>query len=137
MSGKKRTADRPLYKKYLGAALLGGGIGMAVQLAVLCLFALLMSSGGLTGEAIPFFSGAALCVGAFAGGFAVSRRLREKGLLMGAGSGIWMFLIYLLLGLLFGRVQAAPALLSGLLLSAVSAAVGGVVGVNLKIRRFR
>ncbi|MBQ2755201.1 MAG: TIGR04086 family membrane protein [Oscillospiraceae bacterium] len=137
MSANKKSFEKPLYKKYLTAVLLGSGAGMAALLAVIGLFALVLSVGGLTSSAAPVFSVASLCAGAFVCGFFVARRLREKGLLMGAVSGIWMFLLCCIAGLLFGKTQLHSAMAARLVISAVCAAIGGVVGVNVRLRKLR
>ena len=132
MSANKKSFEKPIYKKYLTAVALGSAAGIAVLVGAISLFALVLSLGGLTADAAPVFSVAALCVGAFACGFFVSRKLREKGLLMGAVSGIWMFLLFCIIGLLFGKTQLCTPMFFRVIISAVCAAIGGVVGVNVR-----
>ena len=133
MSANKKSFEKSIYKKYLTAVTWGSAAGIAALFGVISLFALVLSLGGLTADAASFFSVTALCIGAFVCGFFVSRKLREKGMLMGAVSGIWMFLLFCIIGLLFGKTELCTPMFFRTIISAVCAAIGGVVGVNVRL----
>lgn len=134
MAKGKRGPDVPLYKKYALALTAGSLGGIAVLAVLLCLFAFALSAGGLTGSSAPMFSSAALAVGAFVSGFITAKLIREHGLLVGALSGAWMFIIVCVVGAFVGVTELSGAALFRLAISAAAAALGGIVGVNLRRR---
>ena len=134
MRSGRRSGDMPLYKRYAVALAVGGGGGLAALLFAMCLFALAMSAGKLPGSAALLFSGAALVIGAFAAGFLTARLLRKKGLLAGAVSGVWMFMLCCVVGAIAGAEFSGGAILFRMIIAVAAAAIGGVVGVNIKRR---
>ena len=134
MKSARRSGDMPLYKRYAVAVAVGGGGGLAATLLAMCLFALALSAGGLPGRAALPLSGAALAIGAFSGGFLTARLLRERGLLAGAATGIWLFMLCCAVGAIAGVTGSGSAILFRVLIAASAAAIGGIAGVNVRRR---
>ncbi|MBQ5840407.1 MAG: TIGR04086 family membrane protein [Clostridia bacterium] len=113
-------------------------IGVAVGILVCTLLLLLMAAviqrvDVPLGAALPLAVGAA-AVGAFAGGLTAALISRQRGLLLGAVSGLVLFLLVLLAGLArYAAVDGSTALLKAVVLM-VAGAVGGVLGVNRRRR---
>ena len=113
-------------------------IGVAVGILVCTLLLLLMAAviqrvDVPRGAALPLAVGAA-AVGAFLGGLTAALISKQRGLLLGAVSGLVLFLLVLLAGLArYAAVDGSTALLKAVVLVVVGA-VGGVLGVNRRRR---
>lgn len=77
---------------------------------------------------------AALCIGAFLGGYICAKTAGSFGMMMGALSGFFLFVILLAAGCAAG---SEPGIVSLLRLAAavLCGALGGIAGVNKKKRR--
>ncbi|WP_051688091.1 TIGR04086 family membrane protein [Desulfofalx alkaliphila] len=86
---------------------------------------------GLSESTLPWLSTGILCFSVFIGGGYASARAKVKGLYHGLGVGIMFFIILWLVALIF---LSGSVLLTGfglkLLLSLVSGAIGGILGVS-------
>lgn len=85
---------------------------------------------------ISVMSTIALCVGAVFGGYISGRKRRKNGLLMGTLCGVFIFLIIFILGTLVAKTAGSFSMSVKLVLTLVSAAIGGVVGVNSRGSKF-
>lgn len=112
--------------------------GVVCSVAV-CVLLLLLLSGVVTLRDVPVrlidpMMVAVLFFASFAGGYLAARMTREKGLLMGLSCSGAFFLLLLAAGLPLtgGRFTTLlPVKLFGMLLFG---AVGGILGVNLRVR---
>ena len=122
-------------KFYLKAAVFGAAIGIAILFILLLIFAVLF---GAIGVSPKIYNGAAtfcIILSCAAGGFISARITKEKGLTVGMVSGTLMFLVVLILNPIIGGSGIGGLLLVRLLVVLISSAVGGVLGVNFKIKR--
>ena len=76
-----------------------------------------------------------LCAGGFISGFQFGKVKRRKGIADGLLCGIWLGLIVTIFGLFYVRKLVLLTMLKNLLFLCISGAIGGVFGVNTKIRR--
>lgn len=76
-----------------------------------------------------------VCTGAFVGGYFSARIKKSMGMAVGALSGLLMFVVLLLIGLLFSGDSFGLISLLRMILMIVSGAIGGVLGVNKRKRR--
>lgn len=122
MSDKKRLAK---------ATVTGMICGMLTGVVLMCIFALVMTRGGLLPAAvINYLTAAFLAAGAFVGGWIAARLNRGAGLIAGALTGAGMLAALVLTAALKGDadftlltlIKTAAALLGG--------AAGGALGVG-------
>lgn len=112
----------------------GVAAGLLATTVLLLLFSFVM-----TKEDIPFslvnpLSVGALIAGAMLASFMAARRIREKGMLIGIQCGTVIFLVLLLASFLT-RFDVGFQAIIKYAVSAISGAIGGVLGVNAKTKR--
>lgn len=73
-----------------------------------------------------------LILGGYTGGFITARINKSNGLLMGALSGLIIFIVMLIIGFSTGNADITYMLLLKALAIILPAAIGGVKGVNKK-----
>lgn len=111
-------------------------IGIAATLLCLVVFSFVMTKLDAPDGIVSAMSSIALCVGSYFAGFVLSKRRRKNGLLTGIFCGIGIFIVTFLLGLLFAQITPSLGIFSKLLMVLVCSAIGGVVGVNSKRKRY-
>jgi putative membrane protein (TIGR04086 family) len=77
----------------------------------------------------------AICGGAFVGGFFSSHLFKNKGLAIGALTGLLFFLILYITGVSMHQINVGSLAVLKLVLSIVFGALGGIVGVNTLSKR--
>ena len=77
---------------------------------------------------------AALCIGAFIGGYVTARIAKSMGLTLGAICGFALFVVILAIGSAVGG-EIGIVTLMRFLLTVTAGAFGGVIGVNKRKRR--
>lgn len=113
----------------------------AVAGAVGCLLSLLLLAAVLTAQDVPQTAVSpmaliAAAIGGFVGGFTAARIAGQNGWLMGALAGLALFTLLLIAGGFTMLDNAGDShLLLKLLIVLATAAVGGVVAVNIRKRR--
>lgn len=128
-SHKEETAN---LQKWVRPMLFGVVAGTLVCLAALLLLAALLAAKDVPQTAVTPMAVVAAALGAFAGGFVAAKLAGEKGWLFGMVCGLLLFLLILLAGgLSMLRDIRGSYLLVKLAVMLVTAAVGGMVGVNL------
>ena len=103
-------------------------------LFALLLMAGLMAAGLFPSRAVTLLALAAAGLGALVGGFVAARVSRERGLLFGAGSGLFLFLLTLTAGLFLSPAGEMSLWLVKLAVTVVAGAVGGLLAVNIRRR---
>lgn len=106
--------------------------GLAVIIGVIALCAFIMTRIDVNVLGMSVMSTVSLAVGCFCGGYVSARRRKRSGLLMGALCGIFIFLVIMIFGALFTKAASGFSPSAKLITAVVSAAAGGVVGVNSK-----
>ncbi len=119
----------PLFIRTLKSLLLGlllalGGAGL-----LMFLFAALLSL-GIPDGFLPFFAHTAMLLAGVIGGIGAGIKRGDKGLLMGAATGIALFVLHLGVTLLWGSVSLSC--LTYLAMELMGGCLGGILGVNLR-----
>ena len=128
-----KTVESGGFLSYVTGFLKGAVIGVLITFAVFLIFAFLLSYTPLPEESIRYIAYATEVVGAFASGLIPARKSGKRGILTGLLSGtLYMLIIWLFSSLAADGFYFDTHILTMLLLSAISGAVGGVVGVNTK-----
>lgn len=131
-----KTHDRsqPFFSLWIRPVLVGGAIGVLCCTLLLLLMALIVQTVDVPrGAAMPLAIAAA-AVGAFAAGLTAALISRRKGLVLGAASGLVLFLAILMAGFArYTAVDGGTAMLKLLVLMAAGG-LGGVLGVNRRRR---
>lgn len=76
-----------------------------------------------------------VAAGGFASGFIYGKRRRHKGLVGGAICGIIIYAVIIIFGIIYLRGFPPLRIVRFLITLCISGAVGGVAGVNSKLRR--
>ena len=129
MSGeKKRVFD---YKTLI----MGIAIALITTLIVMILEALVMSVTDMPDTLAAPLSSIALSIGVFLGGFFVSQKTKEKGMLQGGALGIASFLIITLISLIVDSSGVSLITLIHAAVTLLSGCIGGILGVNTGNKR--
>lgn len=135
----KNTRTKPEKQKrwvdYLRPMLISCGVGIAVTAVMLFLFALLLSVRDLPHGAIEPMATVAMILGAMTAGFTCSRLCKEKGLLLGMLCGLILFGVLTLGGMTVSDDGLGVAAWLRLAILTLSGGIGGVFGVNLRLKR--
>lgn len=130
-SGLSGLKDTRFYG--LGAAVL---TGFFVILGCLFLFSAVISKIDAPSAVVAVMSTVALCAGACSGGFAGAKKRQKNGMLVGIVTGTAIFAIIFLLSLIFAKTAVSISAGTKLILAVVFGAIGGVIGVNSKNRKY-
>jgi putative membrane protein (TIGR04086 family) len=85
----------------------------------------------LSENTLPWVASAILCISVFAGSFFSASKVGFKGLYHGLGVGLLYFiLVWIIAGLFLPSAIALGGFVSKLLLTLISGAVGGILGVS-------
>lgn len=132
LTGVKKRAENIGVMRYTGP-ILWGVCGSAVSCFVLLMiFSVILSASSLPISAARSIAMVALFISSLVGGFIASRILRERGLIIGALSGVAYFLLYMLIGIIFGSAGVQMSIILKLIIATTASAVGGIIGVNFK-----
>ncbi len=108
--------------------------GLLATTVVLLLFSFLMCKKDVPFVLLNPFSAGLLMLGSFISGYLAARRIRERGMMIGALCGLIIFLL-LLLASFMSKFDVGLAALIKLAIALVSGAIGGIIGVNAKSKR--
>lgn len=108
--------------------------GLLTTTVVLLLFSFVMCKKDVPFVLLNPFSAGLLMLGSFLSGYLAARRIRERGMMVGALCGLIIFLL-LMLASFMSRFDVGLAALIKLVISLVSGAIGGIIGVNAKLKR--
>ncbi len=132
---KARKEDTAMVLKILRPVLWGTVFGALICLLLLFVMAAILTANNVPQAAVTPMAIVAAAIGAFLGGLIAARIAREKGLLIGALTGLLLFVIMAIAGFIFVQdVRGSYAILKAAIFLACGA-VGGIVGVNLQRRR--
>ena len=116
-------------------ALLSAGWAILIVLVIILIFAYILTKTDLPDSVISVVTAAALCIGAYAGGYIGAKKNRRNGLIVGVLCGAFIFIVLFIFSLIFA--SSAEGLSGGakLFLVMLCGSVGGIVGVNSKNKR--
>lgn len=127
--------DKKLILKTGISLAIGTGVGIGICLLVILLAAfVIVKSQSVPYQAFSVISIVSACIGSFCGGLLTAKLRGSMGLLWGAASGMTIFLILLAVGGILGGGFSGLLFLR-LALMLITAALGGVLGVNGKKKK--
>lgn len=130
---RSRQEDSTMVIKWLRPILIGTIAGAICCLILLMLFAAILTMQDIQTAVTPMAVIAA-AIGAFIGGFVGARSVGSRGLIFGAACGVLLYLVVMIAGFaMLKDIRGWYALLKFVIMT-VSAAIGGVIGVNTRKR---
>ncbi len=108
----------------------GSLIGLATILIVFVLMSLLLSFGLLPLSVTPVAACIGIALGAFMAGRSSAKKLGKNGLLVGAISGLALFMFFTLIGMAAFKSAPGASTLVRLLIFLAAGSIGGIVGVG-------
>ena len=126
----KKSRELSGIKKKILAVFWGVSGGAIACFLMLLIFSAILSISSASSSIAKPIATAVLFLSAFICGYISSRILKEKGILIGAVSGAIYFLLYAIIGLIFGSKSLQAAVSLKFIIAVVSSAIGGVIGVN-------
>lgn len=133
---QKRTSVNNFRSSRLYCTMNSSIIGIIITFGCLLLFSILMSKLDVPESIVAIMSSVSLCIGAYSGGYISSKKRRQKGLLTGIITGVVIYCIILCIGVFFAKNSISFTFVTKLILTLTCAAIGGVVGVNAKGKRY-
>ncbi|MGI6269439.1 MAG: TIGR04086 family membrane protein [Candidatus Howiella sp.] len=109
--------------------------GVIATVFMLFVLAFVMTLKDVPAAAVSAFSSLAVGFGGLCGGFFASRKAGRKGLFFGAATGIFLYIIVLCASLIVNSGAFSVMSIIKLAITVLSAAIGGILGVNMKKRR--
>jgi len=132
----KRASLNNIKSSRLYCTLSSSFVGILVIIVCLFAFSILMTKFDAPEAMVSFMSSLALCIGAYSGGYIASKRRRQNGLLMGIVTGIAIYFLILVVGLIFAKSSITFGFFSKLILTLICGAIGGIVGINSRKKRY-
>lgn len=117
----------------LKLVIISSAVGLICLLALLLLFAILMTFVDFPSALVGFISAVLLCISALISGIFAGKLRRIKGIATGIVCGLFLFAVCFIIGLFFGNGITA-AFVPKLIMTVTAAAIGGVIGVNMRSR---
>ncbi len=122
-------------KIYISSAI-GSLFGIITAIILLMIFAAVLSFSDVEESFLSFFGYLAVVLGSFLGGIVSSIKCKKKGLILGLFTGILLFIILFIIRLIIvGFDSFTISTLVQLLLIVVASTCGGILGVNIKLKR--
>jgi len=109
-------------------------MGVVTTIVCLMLFAFVMTGIDVSEGTISTFGSASVCVGSYFFSFLVGKKRRKDGILVGIICGTISFCILVALNLILLRNPFTSAFFSKLSTIMICSIIGGIIGVNSKIR---
>lgn len=129
----KTVADTQTAFRSSVASVLFGVVGaLLVSLLLLSLFSILMTVRDLPAVVIVLLACVSIAGGAFVGGMVAARLIRNRGLMIGAITGLAFFLILYLTGLIMHQAGMDAWLLVKVAIAVLTGGIGGITGVNMR-----
>lgn len=117
------------------AVLIGTGVGAVVTTLMLFLMAFVLTLRDFSLSSAAVFSCIALGIGGFVGGFAASKKLGSRGMVIGSVTGAALYVLILIASLIVSESGITAFSLIKAVIVIVSAALGGITGVNLEKKK--
>ncbi|NLZ46303.1 MAG: TIGR04086 family membrane protein [Clostridiales bacterium] len=111
-------------------------IGFLAIMGCLFIFSIIISKIDAPSILVTVMSTIALGIGAYSGGFVCAKKRRKNGMFMGLVTGAIIFFLIFILSVIVVRTAINFTFATKLILAIVCGAIGGVVGVNSKSRKF-
>ncbi|MDO4608775.1 MAG: TIGR04086 family membrane protein [Clostridia bacterium] len=129
MSAKFSKKDNINHKKFY---FWGVVLGVAVTLAVMLIFSAVLLFSGIDRSFAAPFATVSVAVGCFVAAFFTSKKIGDKGYIIGLMVGGITFAVITTLSLIFGENGLSVNTLFHFVIIMLSSLAGGIVGVNSK-----
>jgi len=126
-----RTEQADFYKPILFGLI----ISVIATVLILLIFSFLLTIRDMPAMTMPVFSAVSIAIGGFLGGLFSAKKAGKNGLLYGVITGAALYVIVLIASLIVSKGGVTMLTLIKLVITLISAAIGGIIGVNLKNRR--
>ena len=123
-----------MVKRMLRPIIIGAVVGAICCALLLLIMAAVMAAQDIPKSAITPMAVVAAAAGSFIGGIVSARIAKERGLLFGAASGLLLYLLVAIAGFALLKEIRGMFILIKLAVMVGSAAIGGVLGVNMRKR---
>lgn len=120
---------------YYRPVLYGLVCGVVATVFMLFVLAFVMTIKDLPASVVAAFSSLAAGFGGLCGGFFASRKAGRKGLLLGTVTGALLYILILCASLIINSGPFSVMSIIKLAITVLSAAIGGILGVNVKMQR--
>lgn len=131
----KRKESSGFFEETLRPALLGGLFSVAIIILIICLMALLMSLGVIPLKLSPLVASISTAIGGFFGGIFAAKKSRKNGFLVGALTGICVFILFSIFSLIVYKEAPSSATFIRAIIFLTSGLLGGVIGVGSDDKR--
>ncbi len=131
---KVPKTEKTVFLKWVKPLVIGSATFLGCFFIILLLFAILIMNKDLSETTLFAISYLLIAFAALTGGYVASRISKEKGLLIGGGTGLLSYILLAIFGTIFTQSGFGTIGLMKLLLCLLPAAVGGFFGVNRKKR---
>lgn len=132
MNKRKRNGSD---NKYLRPLAVGLAVGTAVTAAVIMICALFFVIRDMPQSAAMPIALIAAGIGAFIGGVASARSMKEQGLIIGALTGLAVFAVTFIVSLFVGSGSFTAFTQMRFIIMTLAGALGGILGVNSSAKR--
>lgn len=110
-------------------------LGAVIMILCLMGFSVIISKISTPTPVVSMMANIALCAGCFAAGYSAAKKRRRNGIITGLYCGAAIYFIVYLLGLIiFGSFVTMSGFMK-LIMALICSSIGGIFGVNTKIRR--
>ncbi len=120
--------------RLIKSVLIGLGIGTLSTLVLTSIFALIITVSPVSLKISGLIATLILVISGFAGGFFASMINKEKGLVTGAVTGFVYYICIVVLSLAILGSAVTSSLIIKLIVICISAALGGIFGVNRGVK---
>jgi len=110
--------------------------GSVVTIICLIVFSFVMTKIDAPDGLISAMSSISICVGSYFVGFLISKKRRKNGLFTGIFCGILIFCITFLISIIFVKNALSMGFFSKFIMILICSSIGGIVGVNSKVKRY-
>ena len=136
LRARNKSRNQPRNETRLSRAVRSVLFGTAAAIVsctvMLAICAFILSIRDMPHTAVVLLSIACTVVGAFVGSFVSARLMKENGLIVGLVTGVLFYLVVLLVNAVIGIAGTGLFSVSRLVIILITAAIGGILGVNAK-----
>lgn len=109
-------------------------VGALITVVALGIFSYVMTLLDSPPWMISLMASISICLGSYVSGYLIAKKRRRSGLATGLLTGILIFFIIFILGLIFSKTPISVGIISKAVMIIVCSIIGGIAGVNTKIK---
>ncbi len=111
-------------------------LGILIILVCLLIFSFVMTKIDIPEQLVSVMTTIALCFGSYWGGYVASKNRGKNGILIGSLTGLIIFVVIFIAGVILVKSSITLGFITKLIITVICAAIGGIIGVNSKIKRY-